>query len=192
MRRFYLGIKNPKIETPESITNYLVKADVDTINAHLLKEEFYVELITNRVAFFSKYEVYNSNYDKIKPSDSLLNQCYGNIQKLLSSVNNEESWIIDTISIQNLEHINLNLLRLNGLESEKYTSESSDHKYIVFYWAKFMGRYTKSMLNIVSYVQRQKLPNTTIITINMDKNILMSDSLKNTKITFNKNAHNRK
>lgn len=183
MRKVLLGIRKPKVENQKSLTKYLQKNQVDTINAYYLSDSLYLKLITEDTKYFSKYEVYNSKLEKIAPKDTLVNQCYGNIELILKNIENTELWKKDS-TINNVCNIEKNYKAINGsLEKEKIFSGNDN--YIVFYWAKFMGKYTKSILKIASEIQQQKKPNLKVITINMDKNIEMSDSIKELEYNFN-------
>ena len=182
MKKVVLGIKKPKIENEASISKYLQKYDLDISDAFILSDSLYIAMITENTKYFSKYEVYNSELEKIIPKDTLTNQCYGNIKLILQEVDDTSLWVNDTV--QGKAHaLQRNSLKLNGTTSSKQIFSDQAY-YVVFYWAKFMGSYTKSLLDIASGLEQQNKPNVEVITINMDKNVTMTDSIQELKFNF--------
>jgi len=180
-KKIYLGIKKPKLESTESISSHLINFGIDTSSAYILKDSLYIELISSNYKYLATYEVYNSELNKVIPTDSLVDFCYGNIQKQLMHVSQRDLWEKDTSSLFSFDLIKKNLLKLNGNNRVKIDSEDN---YIVLFWAKFMGRYSNSILNIAKSLQNHPPSSTKIIIVNMDKNVYMNDTLKKTEYNF--------
>lgn len=179
--RTVLGIRKPHIESCKSLTSYLSKEDVDTMDAYILSDSLYLTLISTSNKYFSKYEVYNSNFQKLELKDSVKNQCYGNIQRELMTIGQKDAWQPDTNIQLKFEVLQRHLKTLNGVSMTSGNFQRADY-YIVFYWAKFMGTYTRSILEIAGNMQQQNKASHKIMTINMDLNDQMSDSLQQIEI----------
>ena len=172
----FLGIRKPRVENQESLSRFLLKNEIDTSAAFFLSDSLYISLISSDSKFFSKYEVYDFQFKKIVPKDTLTNQCYGSIELILQNINDQSLWEYDTLNqIQSLED---NMKQISGGKLS-HPIFSSQKYYVIFYWAKFMGKYTESLLDIASDLEKLNKTNVEIVTINMDKNVVMADSIKN-------------
>ncbi|MEY5001037.1 MAG: hypothetical protein RLZZ211_1073 [Bacteroidota bacterium] len=170
--RLILGIKNPKIESYRSINSFLDKQNLDKLHSFVLSDSIYIGLITNHQKYFATYEVYDASMKKLILVDSLKKECYGSITKELVYLE-KGSWKEDTAGPVKLQ----NLLKELKSTSNSIIPSIADKNYnIVFYWSKFMGKYTKSILQIAKEIEDN--PNYNIMFINMDINDQMSSDLQ--------------
>jgi hypothetical protein len=180
-----LGVRKPKVETDESVSRYLVKSGLTTTNAFFLNDSLYLPLLLSSSGYFSKYEVYNSEFEKIIPTDSLVNKCYGTIYSQLMFIDNQDLWKRDSLSVANINNVFKNVLKLDGTRHHIEKSDQIDY-YVVFFWAKFMGNYSSNLLDIAKSLEEKNQSNMRIITVNVDKHVFMNDSLKAVKFDFTK------
>ena len=90
------------------------------------------------------------------------------------------SWSEDTNAIFDYKSL-IKELRPTSNKSIDEIQEKS--YYIVFYWAKFMGTYTKSLLQIAKELERN--PRYKVILINMDINDQMKKELQQIEMKIN-------
>jgi hypothetical protein len=174
--RLILGIKNPKIESYRSINSFLDKQNLDTLHSFVLSDSIYIGLITNHQKYFATYEVYDASMKKLIIIDSLKKECYGSITKELVLLE-QGSWKEDTAGPVKLQNL---LKELKSTSNSTIPSITDKHYNIVFYWSKFMGKYTKSILLIAKEIEGN--PNYNIMFINMDINDQMSSDLQDLKM----------
>ena len=177
--RLLLGIKNPKVESCASINTFLDEQKLDSLNSFVFNDSIYIDLVTKHQKYFSTYEVYNSSFKKLILIDSLKNDCYGSITKELMLLE-KGSWSEDTTAIFDYKSL-IKELRPTSNKSIDEIQEKS--YYIVFYWAKFMGTYTKSLLQIAKELERN--PRYKVILINMDINDQMKKELQQIEMKIN-------
>lgn len=130
------GIKDPKPENENSITEYIVKNNLNPDNVFVLDEKSHRKFSQN--IGLPDFYVFNSEgISVIIESDK---NCPAIAPEIIKMLNPNDNYNLD--SDLNLKDIIINLRYLNGETAELSVTENYDF-YIVIYWAKFIGKLNK-------------------------------------------------
>ncbi len=134
--RIMYGIKNPKPENQNTITEYLFKNNLNTDNVFVLDEKSHKK--TSKNIGLPDFYIFNSEgMSIIFDSDK---NCPAIGPEIIEKLNLNDNYDLDTGL--NLSDIIKNLRYLNGESAELSFSENYDF-YIIIYWAKFIGKLNK-------------------------------------------------
>lgn len=180
--KLILGIKKPKVESENSITKFMDSKGLPSADCYVFDDSIYVNVLQNNQRYVGAYEVFNSDWNKLVPTDSLTNQCYGRIDLALSQINETGTWMKDSVENYTSDLLQNHLLSLDKQDRILIDLDPNEHL-VVFYWAKFMGGSTKNLLNIQNDLIASNVENLKIININMDIRNNMDEKYKD--IHFN-------
>lgn len=184
MNRMILGIKKPKIESVDKISDFLDSKGLSMENCYVFRDSVYINILKKNQVYLATYEVYDSKWNRLIPSDSLTNGCYGRISTMLKQLNSDKKWVVDSLNKNWMKAHLIHDLKSLDKKEEISTRIDAPEKLIVFYWAIFMGRYTKDLLDIEKELIEQKIPGIKIININMDMRENMQEKYKAVNFNF--------
>lgn len=173
VKKIISGVKNPKIESKESIINYLEKNNIVTSNVAALKDvKEFTEMFQQDLSF-PNFLIFNRegiliNSDQKKKGVSDVNQFLQTLDKLNSDLlyGNNDSEL-------KLKYITSRIVNLDGnamkLEENEY--------FMVCVWAKFMGnRTTKKVKKYIDAANNKE--NLSFVLLSFDPQEFWKDTIE--------------
>lgn len=146
----YLGVHKPKKISEKQIKRFLDKNDNSLQSCYILDSAGYNSFLeTFENDFWSSYKVYDKDGFEIHAIDTSVNSCIGNIYDYIRYLNDTTNLFNlgkrDALSNPDFTQHLTNLedktkIQVINFQKKKFT--------VVVFWASFMGKYSKQLLNL--------------------------------------------
>ena len=158
------GIKQPQVESKQSLLNYLLKKDLDTSWVVTVDTTAYTETL-KRLKRFPEAEVFDNKGVHLRyKSDSL--DCNAGLFKFIPNLKKASSYPL--ISSYNLSEHWKSLSDLNGNKLNGGQLGTADY-YLFIYWSKWTGRLNKDHVKVwENLAKSNKEVNIKVIIVNLD------------------------
>jgi hypothetical protein len=159
------GITKPKLETPESISKFAKKYNLDPMSLFIFKDSAsYISCFKDTV--FNKNMLSSIFFNK---NDFFIEyrrngQCQWSGGAFLQNYSQDSIYSIDSTF-----HISKFINKIIPLYPTKQSQNYNDTELtIVIIWAKFIGKYNERLFGVLDYVKNSQNIKTRIILLNID------------------------
>ena len=173
VKKLISGVKNPKIESKESIINYLEKNEIETNHVAALKDVKEFSEMFQQDLSFPNFLIFNKEGELINPNQK---------KKYVSDVNQ----FMQTLDVLNsdvlyrniTDDINLNFIRSRIVDLDGNAMKLEENEYfMICVWAKFMGKRTTR--KVKKYVDAaNKKDNLSFVLLTFDPQEFWKDTVK--------------
>lgn len=165
-QKILLGVKKPNVQSKQNIEKFLSRNKSLDSTITLNKESF-LHKIAQSSNYFSKWELFDKNGNRIIPFDTNIRYCNGYTHSFFKELPNSQ-YSLDTMGNLFLDTVlTKGLTKLDRTRFEFIKSEKSDY-YLIIYWATFMGKYSSDLFELEKIARNNKLISISTLKINMD------------------------
>ena len=173
VKKLISGVKNPKIESKESIINYLKKNKIETKHVAALKDVKEFSEMFQQDLSFPNFLIFNKEGKLINPDQK--KKCVSDVNQFMQTLDALNS---DVLKRNDSEDIKLNFIRsrIVDLDGNNFELEENDF-FMVCVWAKFMGKGTTR--KVKKYVDAaNKKDNLSFVLLTFDPQEFWKDTVK--------------